>query len=317
MKNALLLGTIMLLSVQAWAAEGESKTTLKNVLGIKKFEEDKRITDNELKAQSGSLSRYSLKFDLSYSGPAVNDLSDPNMPNPDNRSRPNRTALTGYTGLRYRISPNAAANLSTGLRWYTPYQQITGEDTTKPKGENDYEISNPQVSYDRTYPVGQTQMRSSLKAVYVTSDYYQLRGETGGLGYTQAVKYQPFGTRLITGLALDLDYYFFNRGYQARWTNGQKGGDGKISNYYITYIPSLEYKVTDKFNLRTSVGFSYSNQRSAGNNRDWQELEPTGRLGFGYAFTREIYFSPYVGFYTKRPSLNTTNVAFSTVFSIF
>ena len=59
----------------------------------KKFTEDTRITDIELKAQAGSLSRFSLKFDLSYSGPPVDDLSDPEMPNPDGRIGNARAAI--------------------------------------------------------------------------------------------------------------------------------------------------------------------------------------------------------------------------------
>ncbi len=319
-----MLGKLLLSSALAllmggpvWAADaGTTGMKLEEAVRPKKFEEDKRITDNELKAQAGSLSRYSLKFDLSFAGPPVDNLSDPSMPNPDGRARPSRTVLSGYPALRYRFNSNSALNMSTGVRWYAPYQQITGAETEKPKGEKDYAIANPQISYDRTYPFYATQMRSSFKGSYITEDYYQLRGEWAGLGYTQGVKYTPGQGRVILGLALDFDYYLFNRDYQAKWP-GQKSGDGKVSNYYLTYIPSLEYKLMDKLNFKTSVGWSYSNQRSTGNFREWQEVEPTGRAGLGWSVTREVYFYPYVSFYTKRPSISTSNVAFSTVFSIF
>src|SRR5262245_10017142 len=107
---------LMCSNVQVYAAENTSEMKIQ-----KTFEEDKRITDNELKAQAGSLSKYSMKFDLSYQGPPVNDLSDANMPNPDNRPRPNRTSLSGYTGMRYRMNSNTAMNMSTGMKWYAPY----------------------------------------------------------------------------------------------------------------------------------------------------------------------------------------------------
>jgi hypothetical protein len=256
-----------------------------------------------------------MKFDVSYSGPAINDLSDPNVPNPDNRPRPNRTSLTGYPALRYRIDSSSAINASTGVRWFTPYQRITGGKAENPPGENSSEISNPSLGYDRTYAIGRSQMRSSVKGSYITSDYYETRGQVASLGLGQSIKYTPGTARLILGLALDLDYYFFNREYQEKWPD-RKGGDGQISSYYLTYIPSVEYKLFDNFGIRGSVGWSYSNRRSEGSFWKWAEVEPTGRLGFGWAISREVFFSPYVSFYTKHPALNSTNLGFSTVFSI-
>jgi len=318
MLNARVLGSLLLLFVTTptFAADGTTGMKIPDAVKQQKFEEDKRITDIELKAQAGSLSRYSLKMDMSYSGPAVNQLHESDMPNPDGRPRPNRTSLSGYAGLRYRLSPNSAVNASTGFRWYTPFQHIKGEETNKPATEKDYEVTNPGLSYDRTYPFLATQMRSSFKSSYVTSDYYLARGQVGSVGYGQGIKYQPGGGRTILGFIADVDYYFFNREYQPRWP-GQRTGDGRISQYYWNFIPSLEYKLTDRFNLRTSVAWSYSNLRSEGSFWKWAEVEPTGRAGFGWAITREIYFNPYLGFYTKNPAIKTTNVAFSTVFSIF
>jgi hypothetical protein len=324
MKAWLVLSAALGLAVNesVWAdeikikPEGTSSATIVDVVRPKKFAEDTRITDKEMKAQAGSLSRYSLKFDLSYSGPAVNDLSDPNMPNPDGRPRPNRTSLTGYPALRYRMSPNDAINLSTGIRWFTPYQRVTGGEAENPPGENSYEISNPGISYDHTYLVGKTQMRSGVNASYITSDYYEVRGEVASVGYKQGVKYVPGSSRVTLGMSVDFDYYIFNREYQPRWPD-KKGGDGQVSNYYLTYIPSFEYKILDNLNFKSSVGWSYSNRRADGSFWKWAEVEPTGRIGLGWAVTREVYFSPFLGFYTKHPSINTTNLAFSTVFSIF
>src|SRR4051812_46700683 len=66
----------------------DSKTTIdvKDVAPPPKdITPDHRITDLELRAQAGSVNRYSLKFNFGYSGPPIDNLSDPNKPNPDNR----------------------------------------------------------------------------------------------------------------------------------------------------------------------------------------------------------------------------------------
>src|SRR5207248_306188 len=112
------------------------------ILGIKKFEEDKRITDLELRAAAGSLSRFSLQSILGYTGPQINNLSDPNRPNPDGRTGDNRTFMSGSANVRYRINSNLALNFGTGLTFYTPYQAIKGEEVDRPKNTKNYGVNN-------------------------------------------------------------------------------------------------------------------------------------------------------------------------------
>lgn len=290
-------------------ASSESRVKMGEVLSNKKFRPDDRITDLELKAQSGSLSRYSLKFDLSYSGPPVDNLSDPQMPNPDNRPRPNRTSLGGFMGLRYRMSQSDALNLSTGLRWFAPYHQIAGEEVRKSRGEKDYEIANPALSYDRTYAVGATQMRSSLKGSYTTSDFYQERGQVASAGVSQSVKWVVLGSRWTVGSLLDYDYYHFDRKYRRE--------DRRMSNYNVSLIPSLEFRILDNLNFRTSAAYLFSNLRMSDNWWGWDQSMISARAGFGWSITRDVFFSPYLQFFTDSPAIRTTSLSFSTVFSIF
>lgn len=305
-----LMLAIGLVSASVFAQENASTLKVEEALKNRKFREDGRITDIELKAQAGSLSRYSLKFDLSYSGPPVDNLSDPQMPNPDNRPRPNRTSLGGFMGLRYRMTSNDALNLSTGMRWFTPYHQIAGEHVDKRSTDKNYEFANPQLSYDRTYALAQTQMRSSVKASVITSDYYREQAENSSIGFAQGVKWTVPETRFILGNVLDFDYYFFDRDFR-------RGDASNISTYSFSLIPSLEYKLTDALNLRASCAWSFSQLRRASNEWDWESLQPSARAGLGWAISRDIYFSPYLSFFTMRPSIRTTAASFSTVFSIF
>jgi hypothetical protein len=310
-KSVLVLALGLGVSVSVYGQETAPETKLKveDALKNRQFREDGRITDIELKAQAGSLSRYSLKFDLSYSGPPVDNLSDPQMPNPDNRPRPNRTSLGGFMGLRYRMTSNDTFNVSTGARWFTPYHQVAGERVQKRPTDKDYEIANPQVSYDRTYVFAAMQMRSSVKGSVTTSDYYRDLGQTGSIGLSQGMKYTIGQSRFIVGNVFDADYYFFDRDFRA--------SDRNVSNYSFTVIPSLEYKILDNLNLRSSVAWSFSQMRRADNDWDWESLQPSGRAGLGWAITRDIYFSPYLSFFTMRPAIRTTSASFSTVFSIF
>ncbi len=305
-----LVSSVSLASAaESSAAASDAKSSMSGLMQNKKFGEDQRITDIELKAQSGSLSQYSLKFDLSYSGPPVDNLNDPEMPNPDNRPRNNRTSLGGYMGLRYRLSSQDEFNVSTGLKWFSPYHQMAGEQVNKRVGEKDYEIANPQVSYDRTYAVDQVQMRSSFKVSSTTADFYQDRGQVASAGVTQGLKYSVLQTRWIAGLIADFDYYFFDRSYAST--------DGKMATYYFSLIPSLEYRLTDQLTAKTSIGYAFSNLRKYEDWKKWDQPLAMQRLGVGWAITRDIYFNPYINFFTEKPAIRTTSLSFSTVFSIF
>lgn len=293
-----------------------SRTKLKDVLGDKKFEENKAINDLELRAQAGSLSRYSLQFSLGYSGPAVNELADPNVPNPDNRPGDHRTSLGGSMGLRYRTTSSTAINLSTGVRLFTPVQAVKGEEVDRKAGTHNYDINNPGISFDGTYAVGPTQMRSSVRASATTEDYYKGVGQWAAAGYTQAVKYTPLMGRVILGAQLALDYFAYDRDYRTANAKG-KGGDGNVSRYFINFIPSFEYKLTDALNFNTSLGYPYQNLRANSNSYNWSHQLSTWRVGFGWAITHDIYINPYVNFFAESPAFNTASASFNTVFSIF
>ena len=293
-----------------------SDSKIKNILRDKKFEEDKRITDLELRANAGSLSRYSTQFFLGYSGSAVNDLSEPNRPNPDNRPGDNRTFMSGSANVRYRFTPDVAMNFGTGVVFYTPYQAVTGKEVDRPSNKKNYGINNPVVSLDKTYKYGKTQMRSSGKISSTTDQDYKNRGQWAAVGYSQFFKYTPGDSRLILGMQVALEYFGYARDY-APYVNDKNKGDGTVSKYYLNFIPSVEYKISDSVNFNTSLGYPYQNLRSDPQWVDWNHPLSTWRVGAGWAITREIYVNPYVNFFLETPAFNTASLNFNTTFSVF
>jgi hypothetical protein len=294
----------------ATRSQGQSSTKIENVLKDKKFEEDKRITDLELKAQAGSLSRYSLKFNLGYSGPPVTNLSDTNRPNPDNRSGDYRTNLSGSLGLRYRVSSDQAINLGTGMKWYTPYQAITGQPVEKRPKDKNYDINDPYVGFDQTYAFQNAQFRSGAKYAQITTEYYRRNAQFGTFSLDQAVKYNPGRERWVLGLLLSADYFAFSR----QW---REGDATNISKYYLTLAPSVEYKLTDKVNFNTSLGYSYQNLRTDHSYWRWRHPMTGWRVGAGWAIRRDVYINPYLNFFVDKPSFKTASASMSAVFSLF
>ena len=212
-------------------------------------------------------------------------------------------------GGRYRLNSNQALTLSTGLRWYSPYHQVAGEHVNKPNGQKDQELANPQFGYDLTHPWGPTQMRTSIKASATTQDYFTDRGQIGSIGFGESVKYTIMDSRWILGGIADLDFYFFDREYRK--------SDGRLSNYNLNLIPTLEYKISDKLNVRTSAAYTWGNLRMKGSWWKWEDQMVSQRLGVGWAVSRAIYFNPYLNFFPERLAIRTTSLSFSTVFSLF
>ncbi|WP_413944023.1 hypothetical protein [Bdellovibrio sp. HCB-162] len=281
-------------------ATQQSTTTVGDVLKNKKFEEDKEITDSKLKADSGSLSRYSLKFSLSYFGPPVGDLSNEMQPNPDGSVGTYETALGGSIGFRYRFDAKSALSLGTGVNAVTPIQ-----------GVKRYDVKNPFLSYDRNARLGNVQMRNSFGVTAVTNPAYRDIGEYAGLNYDNSLVYNIGASGFAVGLDSSLSYYLFERGIKPKSRKEAAAG-----RYSLGFYPQVKYNFTDKFNAYTSLAINFNNPRGTEDHTVLWNRTLSQRLGFGYAFSRDIYFAPYFNFYPKSFTADSTTVNLSTTFSI-
>lgn len=278
----------------------ESTTKIGEVLKNKKFDDDKDITDSKLKADSGSLSRYSLKFSLSYFGPPVGDLSNEMQPNPDGSVGTYETALGGSIGFRYRFDAKSALSLGTGVNAVTPIQ-----------GVKRYDVKNPFLSYDRNARLGEVQMRNSFGVTAVTNPAFRDIGEYAGLNYDNSLVYNIGTSGFAVGLDTSLSYYLFERGIKE---NSKK--EAAAGRYSLGFYPQVKYNFTDKFNTYTSLAINFNNPRGTEDHTVLWNRTLSQRLGFGYAFSRDIYFAPYFNFYPKSFTADSTTVNFSTTFSI-
>ncbi|MBO9665969.1 MAG: hypothetical protein J7501_04085 [Bdellovibrio sp.] len=277
------------------------EATLKSSTSInKKFEDDKDITDARLKADSGSLSRYSLKFSLGYFGPPIGDLSNEMQPNPDSAVGTFETALSGSIGARYRIDTKSAISVGTGVSAITPVQ-----------GVKRYDTKNPFISYDRNARLGEVQMRNSFGVTAVTNPAFRKIGEYAGLNYDNSLVYNLGTSKVAVGVDTSLSYYLFERG-----PNEKSRKERTTGRYSLGLFPQVKYNFTDKLNAYTSLAINFNNPRGTDDLSVLWNRTLSQRVGFGYAFTRDIYFAPYLNFYPKAFSADMTTVNFSTTFSI-
>ncbi|MDZ4083505.1 MAG: hypothetical protein U1E10_11255 [Bdellovibrionales bacterium] len=284
-------------------AAATSVGSQQNALGLKKFEESNTLTDPKLRADAGSLSQLSMRASLSYFGPTLGDLSAPEQPNPDGSVGNYSQAMKGSVSLRYRLSPDRTISAGTGISLIKPFH---GWDRT--------DVNNPFVSYDFSNRFGKLQMRNSPGLTVSTVPNYTDIGQFGGVSWDNSLVYGIADTKLAISFDTAINYWIFTRAHRPGST--KSGGDGRASQYSISWYPGLKYNFTDKLNLNGSAGFSLYNPREVFNDTTLWNRTVTLRLGLGYAVTRDIYFAPYLQGFVTRPSLDLTTLNVSGVFSV-
>ena len=288
------LASLLLLPLGALA----NTSNVTAALGMKKFEENLEVTDPKLKADEGSLSRFSLRFNLSYSGPPVGDLSAREQPNPDGTVSVTATAITGSAGLRYRFDSQRSISLTTGLSNQYPFRE-----------GNRFDASNPYFSFSSAFRLGEVQLISTPGLSLITAQKLRAVNEVAAVNYTLSSVYNLGESIFAVGLDGTLSYFLFNELYDKK--------DGRVRRSAFSASPTCKANVTKKLNLFTSVTFAFWNPRSGGSQVRFLQNTVSGKVGLGYAITRDIYISPYLGYYPGDPSWKSTSLNMSTVFSVF
>ncbi len=283
-------------------AAATSNSSANSILKNKKFEDSNTLTDAQLKADAGSLSKWSARASLSYLGPTFGDLSAAEQPNPDGSIGNYSQAVKGSVSARYRISPDSTVSAGTGVSLIRPFH-----------GWERTDVNNPFVTYDFSNRFGRLQMRNSPGFTISTVPNYTAIGQVGGLSWDNSLVY-AIGGGFAISFESGFDYWVFHRGYKPGST--KKGGDGNASQYSISWYPGLKYNVSDTFSITSSAGFSLQNPRSAFDATTLQNRTVTLRLGLGYALTRDIFFAPYVQSYVTKLALDTTTINVSGIFSV-
>ncbi len=289
-------------SVSSSTSESSSLVLPKS-LENRQFEEASEITDSKIRAESGSRSRYSAKFNLSYFGPTLNDASTKSQPNPDNSNAPKSTALGGSVSTRFRLDKSSSLGFGTGVKAVTPNY-----------GFNRFDVNNPYLNYDYTQKIGSAQIRNALGVSAITIPEYKNIGETAALNLDQSIAYQIAASPFFVTLDTSLSYYLYNRGYNPGPT--KKGGDGKAQRYSFQALPGLKYRMSDSLSLSTSVAIGTYNPRSHESSLILWRSSVTQRVAMGWAITRDVYIQPYFDLYPQALAIDTTTVNITTVFSI-
>jgi len=266
---------------------------------------DKDVTNPRLRAVSGSKSKWSMTFGLTYNGGALNNPFG--LKRPDIYGNPENETLTSFGGSisgRYRLNKKNSFTLGFGFGYLAPFRD-DGD-----SNRDQLNVSNPGVGYNRVEKLGMFQLVSSLDYVFGTSVVFKEQNLQGflSLGITVLTNFNE--SRFNLGLAFSYTPFFYKDDpvpFDTRTT------------YSIGFYPFFEFEFTKVWYFRTVLGFlNYEHVRS---DIDGSPFSMTTAphyisVGIGIAITRDIYLYPNVQFLPKDFSVDNTNFAFTATINV-
>jgi hypothetical protein len=279
-----------------------SSTSLKSL--NPEYKPNEGITDARMKAEGGSLSRYSVKSSLIYMGPGVGNTAGQDRPNPDKVVGTYATSMTGAISGRYRMNSDSALGFGTGLSALHPFNGVDRVDTKVPF-----------VGYDLADRYGAFQLRQNFEASQMTIPEKVATGQYGGLTYSLMTVSDIGFTRFSYGLDTRLAYSLYNRAYLAP-VSLRNCRDGNAQTYSLSVNPNLNYNFSDRLVANTSLSYSYQNLRSTSSLTTLRALTLTQSAGFSYSFTRDILVAPFISFYPNQFVSETTTINFAAIVSV-
>jgi hypothetical protein len=272
-------------------------STFPGILRQKEFDETHAITDARLKAENGSLSRYSMKLKMTYRGPVLANIEEKDQPNPDGSVGSFATAFSGKLAGRYRLDSTSTVSAGTGLKALYPFHGIKRVD-----------VNNPYLSFDKSRRVSGIQMRTSPIVTLTTFPEQRRVGNFANVGLEHTMTYDLGTSRFAVDFDTTITYLMYGRSYRKT--------DKKSLSYALSASPSAKYRFTDRFNLHTSFNFEWQNLRRSASSLALQNTTPTEKVGLGYALSRDFYFAPNVEFYPDHLSPNATTLNFTAIISL-
>jgi len=275
---------------------------LDQILGNKAYDETYTLTDPALRASDGSLSRYSVKSALTYSGPGINNLSGAVIPSTDGVLRNNNVKASGNVYANYRQDSTTTLSFGSGVTFNDPFT-----------GTNQSDIaSNPFVQWNKAYRWKGLEFITSPEILASTDPTYTNVGEVGGLNWYNSGVYNFDKTNWKISLSTSMYYWAFGRGYLA---SDNKAGS-IVQQYSFSWTPGAKYKFNDRWVAYSNLGFQVYNPRNTPNASILWNAQTTWQTGFGWAYDRDIYVSPYVQAFPSNLIQDNVTANLSLTFSL-
>lgn len=277
----------------------------------KEDEADQVITNRRLRADAGSLSKWSAAMYFNYQGGSLANPTQPERPNITNgKDALTLQNLTGELGVRYRLSSLDSLTASTGFFMTTPFHsEIDTNNAALKKNfdENSQELNfaDPFLKYTHLDRVFGLQSVTTLKPLLITNNQQKEAGYKASYFISQIFMKDLGKTGFSYGGAFQGIWYDFNN------------DNPNLSRNVVGFYPAAEYVINDTFNLRTVFGWQVYEQYRSQDSGTWTKRKVYESVGVGISLTRDIFLYPNIQFIPSDIRLDRTNVAISANINLF
>lgn len=279
---------------------------------------DQEITNNKLRAELGSKSKWSIRTAMNYQGGTVQKAFSDERP--EIRAEGEEDGVVNFSAdiaIKYRTSEKTSLNVGTGVSvdkiFHRTFNEATNTDMEHNKKENgaprrNAGVSDPYIEFNGGYKAFGMQNSSAVTLGFYTDPYFSdVLGRTNSLSLTH-VLIQDVGNN---SLGLALAYYNFFYDNDSDFTDA--GSRRMEAQAYAS--PFYEYAFNDKYNFRTVFNWFSFNKRMGQN--EWRQAVVQQSMGLGISVTRDIFLYPNIQFIPQDIRPERTNVALSANINVF
>ena len=300
-------------AVFAEATTSTSQTKVKIKKSEKVDKADELITNRRMRADGGSLSKFSISSSFTYNGGSVTKPLAADRPNIAGAADDVSVAsMSGDIAASYRLNKKNRLGLGTGLSMIAPFNNSI--DTNSKKAESQFEknqgeldVSDPYLSYTHINKILGVQTVFGTSYTHITNNSYNDAGYINNIQANVNSMYDFGGSAFSVGLLVAGGKYLFN--------SDEIGRENQVDSW-IGFYPQAEYNISDTFNLRTIVRSNvYENTRS--DTSDFSQHVITQSLGLGVSVTRDIFLYPNIQFAYRNLQMSNTNIGISANVNMF
>lgn len=272
---------------------------------------DQKITNRRMRADSGSLSKWSGAMFFNYQGGSLANPTKPERPNIVNgRDALTLTSFKGEIGIRYRMTKLDSISASTGLFMTTPFHDSIDTDNAKLQKNFDENhqkltVADPFLKYAHVDKFWGLQSVSNIKPTLITNSQQKSAGYSSSLYLSENMMKDIGSTGLSVGAMVSGTVYAFNNSNQ------------NLTSNVVGLYPNLEYVINDTFNFRTTFGFQVYEQYRSMDSGTWVKRKVYQSVGFGISLSRDVFLYPNVQYIPSDIRADRTNIAMSANINVF
>jgi len=278
---------------------------------------DQLITNNELRAISGSLSKWSIASTFDYLGGTITSPLSQDRPDISASSgTTTKSDLDGAISVKYNIDGKNSLMAGIGLRWIAP---LTLGGPSNYDGTT-FDVMNPYLQYQRVYKFLGIQAVTQIQDMQWTQADQTAVGYANQLSVDQENMYAIPHSKFSIGASTWAQYQWFNKSgsYGAASDPNFIADVATVQSVYAFGIdPVIEYQISPKVNLRTLASlwtYEHYGSQAAGaliHDNIYQSI------GVGISITRDIFLYPNLQFLPGDFAANETNVGVTATINVF